>query len=228
MVRPMLFLHWRQIRSVLALFAVASFALPLILVQGLGTPPGSDGIGVEAYRMVGAAQLWLGLFPALALAIGVTLGLSSWNWDHQLGHVYALSLPLSRWEYVVNKLVAGALLALVPAVGLWVGAHVASASVALPEGLRAYPNELAMRFLLAIIVSYACLFAMAAGTIRTTLWIWGGVLALVVLAVVANDVLADYFVVLERANIVETLMDWMVSAPGPFEVFTGSWSLIDV
>ena len=228
MVRSMLFLHWRQIRAVLALFAVAAFALPLASVQGLGTPPGLDVVGVEAYRMVGATQLWLAIFPALALAIGVTLGLSSWNWDHQLGHVYALSLPVSRWEYVANKLAAGALLALVPVGGMWLGAQLAAASISLPEGLNAYPTELAIRFLFAIIVSYALLFAMAAGTIRTTLWITGTALALLVLGLVANDVLASYFDVFERTNVVETVMDWIVGAGGPFEVFTGSWALIDV
>jgi hypothetical protein len=228
MVRSMLFLHWRQIRAVLALFAVAAFALPLIAVQGLGVPAGSESATLEAYRLVGASQLWLALFPSLALAIGATLGLSSWNWDHQLGHVYALSLPLSRWEYVVNKLAAGALLALVPVAGMWIGAHVAAASISLPAGLNAYPNELAIRFFFAIIVSYALLFAMAAGTIRTTLWITGTALTLLVLGLVANDVLVSSFPVLERVNVVEAVMDWMVGAGGPFEVFTGSWALIDV
>jgi hypothetical protein len=228
MYQPMLFLHWKQIRMVLPLFIVASFALPLMAVEGLGTPPGMDAASLEAYRFVGAFQTWLPLFPILAGAIGSTLALSAWNWDHQLQHVYALSLPMTRWEYTIQKMLAGVTLALLPAVGMWVGAQLAAASIDLPEGLHAYPNELALRFFFAELLSYALLFAMAAGTIKTTLWVAGAALGFILFGSIANDLLGNYIDLFSRVNIVQEVFDWLIQAPGPFEVFSGSWSLIDV
>jgi hypothetical protein len=228
MYKSMLFLHWKQIRHALALAVVGSFALPLMMVNGLGTPPGMDSMSLEAYRIVGAMENRLGFFPLLALGIGVTLALSAWNWDHQLNHVYALSLPMTRWEYTLQKMLAGATLAVLPAAGLWLGAHLAVMSIDLPEGLNAYPNQLAVRFLFATLLAYAGLFSMAAGTTKTTLKICAVVLGFVFLGSMANDYLAVYYPYFERVHVVESVFEWMMYAQGPFEVFTGNWSLIDV
>lgn len=228
MYKSMLFLHWKQIRHTLAFLVVASFALPLMAVRGLGTVPGMDATGLEAYRFVADFQGWLVFFPLLAAGVGITLALSAWNWDHQLHHVYALSLPITRWEYALHKMLAGATLAVVPVVGLWLGSHLAVASIDLPEGLNAYPDELAVRFFFAILLAYAGFFAAAAGTVRTTLWVVGAVLAFIVFGSIANDLLAQHFVFFNRFHVVETVAEWMAYAPGPLEVFTGSWSLIDV
>lgn len=228
MYKSMLFLHWKQIRHVLALAVIVSFSLPLLTVQGLGTAPGMDRASLDAYRFLATYQDWAGFFPLLALVIGVTMALSAWNWDHQLKHVYALSLPLSRWEYTLQKLLAGMTLCMLPAVGLWLGAVAATLSIELPTGLHAYPNELAVRYLFAMLLSYAVLFAMAAGTVRTTLGVTGAVLAFFVVGTLANDLLAGYVVYFQETEVVQNVFEWIMSGPGPFAVFTGNWSLIDV
>lgn len=228
MYQPMLFLHWKQIRIALIPFVLASFGLPLLVVGGLGAPADTSGATLEAYEVLLSMQPWLVFFPVLAAAIGSVLALSAWNWDHKLDHVYALSLPLTRREYALLKMGAGGVLALLPAAALWAGAHVAAASITLPEGLHAYPNQLAVRFLLAIFLSYAVLFAMAAGTVRTTLWIISALVAFVVVGTVANDVFAVFFDFFESTNVVLRVLWWLGRAPGPFAVFTGSWALIDV
>jgi hypothetical protein len=224
----MLFLHWKQVRHALVLLVMASFGLPLLTVGGLGTPPGMESTSLEAYRFLDGFQDWLPFFPSLAIGIGMTLALSAWNWDHRLDHVYALSVPMTRWEYTLQKLLAGLTLALVPAAGMWLGALLAAASVTLPEGLNAYPTELAVRFFFAILLSYAMLFALAAGTVRTTLTVFGVVFCFVFFGSIVNDLLAPRIEFFTRVNVVETAFDWFMSAPGPFEVFNGSWSLIDV
>lgn len=228
MYQPMLFIHWKQVQWVLLPFMLAAFGLPLLAVQGLGTPEGMESVAIEAYRVVGASQMWLPLFPLLAAAIGITLALSSWNWDHQLKHVYALSLPLSRWQYAMLKMGAGVALAMLPAGAFLIGAHVASASVSLPEGLHAYPNHLALRFFVAILISYSVLFAMAAGTVKTTVWVVSSIIAFVIIGNVATNLLGNSFELFERFSAVEWVFEAVVTAPGPFEVFTGNWSLIDV
>lgn len=228
MYQPMLHLHWKQVRLALIPFMVASFGLPLLTVQGMGTVAGMDSSSLEAYRTLSESQFWLPFFPALAGAIGVTLGLSAWNWDHQLKHVYALSLPLRRMEYTMLKMGAGALLAVLPALAMWMGGHVAAASLSLPAELHAYPNELAFRFFLAVILSYSLLFAMAAGTMKTTLWICTAVLVFVVGGNIATGVLGEYYLFFAQTNVVEVVASWLMNAQGPFEVFTGNWTLIDV
>ena len=139
-----------------------------------------------------------------------------------------MSLPLARWEYAMLKMGAGVVLALIPATAMWLGAHLASASVALPEGLHAYPNQLGIRFFLAILMSYALLFAMAAGTTKTTVWIVSGVIAFFIVGDLLNGALAFYFPFFESFNMVEATANWLIRAGGPFEVFTGNWTLIDV
>jgi hypothetical protein len=228
MYQPMLFLHWKQVRFGLLPLILAAYALPLLAVQGLGAGLGMEGASLEAYRVVSTSSLWLPAFPLLATAIGVTLALSSWNWDHQLGHVYALSLPVSRMRYAVLKMGAGAVLALLPALAFWIGAHVAVASIALPPGLHAYPDQLTIRFLAATLVAYALLFAMAAGTVRTTVWLLIGVGATLVLSVVLSQWVFPRFGVLHDTNLVAWLIRVLSRTPGPFQVFTGNWTLIDV
>jgi len=226
MYQPMLFLHWKQIKVALVPFMIAAFGLPLVSVQGMGgiTTPG----GPAAYDYLVGAQLWVTAFPLLAGAIGITLALSAWNWDHQLNHVYALSLPVPRWRYATLKMGAGALLAALPAAAFWVGAHVAAASLTLPEGLHAYPNALALRFFLAELVCYAILFAMAAGTVRTTLVIVTTCLLLLFASGSLNGFLGREFELFQDVNVLQAFVDVLVGPHGPFEVFSGSWVLIDV
>jgi hypothetical protein len=224
----MLYLHWKQIRVALIPLVVASFGLPLVAVSGLGASPGMTETSLTTYAIFSLTHFWLPVFPALAVAIGFTLALSAWNWDHRLGHVYALSLPLTRMEYTLLKMGAGMALALLPATAMWLGAHAASAAVALPEGLHTYPNQLAFRFLLAIMVAYSALFAMASGTVKTTLWIVGGVSAFVVIGLMSSGIVAARFETLGGTDVVDAVMRWLTEGSGPMRVFTGNWSLIDV
>jgi len=221
MVQPMLLVHWKQARLLLIPFVVAAFGLPLLLVQGFGGGDTDASVSLEAYRLLAAYQIWLPYFPLMAGSIGAVIALTAWNWDHRYGHVYALSLPVARWEYAMLKMGAGAALVLLPAAALWIGAHLASSSVTLPEGLRAYPNHLAFRFFLASLVSYAVFFALAAGTIRTTVWIVS-----VALTALVGVALID--AAFQSNDLIYSLTGWILRARGPFAVFTGNWALIDV
>ncbi len=226
MYQPMLFLHWKQIKVALIPFTIAAFGLPLVSVQGMGSAATPSGLG--AYDYLVASGVWVTAFPMLAAAIGVTLALSAWNWDHQLGHVHALSLPVPRWRYAMLKMGAGAFLAVLPALAFWAGAHAAAASVTLAEGLHAYPNELTLRFFLAELVSYAIVFAMAAGTVRTTLAIVTACLVFLLVGGSLNGFLGREIEYFQDVNVVQAFVDMLVGPHGPFEVFSGSWTLIDV
>ncbi len=226
MYQPMLFVHWKQARMLLLPFMVAAFGLPLMVVQGFGADGGA--ISQDAYRILANYQVWLPYFPMLAASVGAVLALTAWNWDHHLGHVYALSLPVARWEYVMLKMGAGVVLALVPTAAMWVGAHLASGSVVIPEGLRAYPNQLAARFFLATLMSYALFFALGAGTIKTTVWIVSSVLFFFLGGGLIDTLLGAFDPTMRDVNVVASTVSWLARAGGPFAVFTGNWTLIDV
>lgn len=130
-------------------------------------------------------------------------------------------------KYVLWKMGAGTLLLLVPVTFLGVGTLVAVGSFDLAEGLHAYPLLFTQRFLMASLLVYGLLFAMASGTVRTTV---------IVMSVCLSTVLGGQLLTFYLSELIPAfdwqLADWLgrvlVEWPGPFEVFFGNWNLIDV
>lgn len=218
MFRVMLLSHWNWSKLLLMAAVVGAFTLPVLSVQEAGS---QDPSRWGQWELLSSMQNWSVWYAALAAGIGLIIGTSAWAGDHRGGHVYALSLPIERWRYVLLRFSVGAVLLMAPVVALWIGAIVASASIELPEGLRAYPTALAGRFLLASLLTYSVFFAISAGTAR----IAGYVLVVIGGIVVAQILLSTAGV---NANPLSGLMSWLTSWPGPFEVLTGRWMLIDV
>ncbi|MBR9990923.1 MAG: hypothetical protein KFH98_14270 [Gemmatimonadetes bacterium] len=177
--------------------------------------------------LIGALEGLSAIFPFLAAITGAAIALAAWNWDHRTNHVYALALPVPRSRYALMKLWAGALILLVPTLAIWIGAWLATAGVMIPDGLRAYPLAFTARFLLAALLIYATMFALAAGTIRTTLVIFIGSVLLLMVMGVGLPLLHDHLGV-DLITPLQTAWYTMLGWPGPFEVFGGSWLLIDV
>ncbi|MGD2070974.1 MAG: hypothetical protein PVI57_20060 [Gemmatimonadota bacterium] len=228
MARQMLTLHWKAAKWLLLPIVLAAFGLPVLAVRGLGGS--ASEYGYRALYLVQAGRTLLPLFPTLAAAVGGLLALTAWNWDHRGEHVYSLSLPVARWEWAVLKFGAGLVLLGVPAVAFLVGSLVATASVDLPAGLTAYPLAVSARFALAALVSYAVLFAMAAGTIRTTVIVLSAFLGGLFLGQLAVDFVASAYQVpwLQDTSVTEAVFQTLNTWPGPFQVFFGNWMLIDV
>ena len=230
MFQQLLFLHWKTVRFGLIPFILAVFGLPLLTVQGvISESVDPEASTVQAGRLLSQMFTWAPLFPLLATLVGVTVALSAWVSDHRGEHVYALTLPLARWRYVAMKMGGGALLLLIPFVVFWFGCLLATAMVEIPEGFRAYPTAVAFRFLLSSLILYSLLFALAAGTMRTALWVLGVFVALAVLGGTVPEFLAGtMFPALEGWSFLEWFVESALSWPGPFEVLTGSWMLVDV
>jgi hypothetical protein len=228
--KQMLYVNWKGSRLVLFPLVIASFGLPLLAVQGiLPTPEVASRFGYTATSLLNRLQIWLPVFPALAAATGGILALAVWNWDHRVEHVYPLSLPLPRWQYSLLKMGSGAILLMVPAFTFWMGSLLATASIPIPEGLNAYPTSLAIRFLFASAIAYTVMFTMAAGTMRTAII----VITAFVTFLVAGSMMSDFIVETVRPDLRGwSFLRWfsllLIKWPGPFEVFTGSWMLIDV
>lgn len=228
MFRQMLLLHWKAARSSILVFSLGAFALPLISIQGFGeVPVGRVGV-YEAAFLLESQQFWLPFYPILALLCGVIVGLTAWAWDHEANHVYALSLPLSRWEYALRKLGTASVIALVPVGALWLGSMVATLAVTVPAGLTAYPHLLTFRFVLATLLSTGIMFALMSGTKRTAGIVAGVFFGALFLGEIATDVLGNLIPALDHWSFGDVMIEALVNWPGPFEVFTGNWMLIDV
>ena len=231
MFLQILYTQWKSVRAGLIPLAIASFGLPLLAVQDLALPsdlPADEPIrALQAELIFESWQIWLPFFPVLAAIIGVVFAMNAWSADHSAGHIYALAMPLPRWKYVLWKMGAGTLLLLVPVAFLGVGSLVAVSSLDLAEGLHAYPLLFTQRFLMASVLAYAALFAMASGTTRT---------AVLVISVVLSVIFGGEFLTFYASEMLPSfdwhLFNWLgrvlVEWPGPFEVYFGNWNLIDV
>jgi hypothetical protein len=228
MLRQLVYLHWKAARWAVLLLVPVSFGLPLLVARIAAE--NAEGIepSFAAGSMIHGSQIWAPFFPLVAALAGVAFALTAWTWDHRGNHIYALSLPLPRWEYALLKFVAGTSLLAAPVLALFAGAVIGSALLDMPQGVRTYPVALGMRFLLATIIAYAMTFALAAGTVKTTMRILIALVLFLIGGALAGEIVQNIFG-LERAfspfRVFEAvLLRW----PGPFHVFGGSWMLIDV
>lgn len=218
MFRAILYTQWKWSRVAVLLTTVVAFTIPVLSVQAAGI---ADPTPWNAVDVLGTVQGWSAWYPFLALAIGLLGATTAWNQDHRGKHVHALTLPIPRWHYVLLRYGAGAVLLGASVFALWIGALVATSTATIPPGLESYPTALAFRFGLAVLVAFSLFFAISAGSTRTAAYVLfaiGGLLLIQLLLALANvDV-----------NVVSPIFDRLITWPGPFEIFTGRWMLIDV
>ncbi len=218
MFREILYTQWKWTGLGVGAAVVAAFALPILTVQAAGTP---DPTWVDARAILAEVGDWSKAYPLLALGVGLLVGTTAWANDHRVRHVYALTLPLPRWHYVLLRYGAGLVLLVGPLLALWLGALLASATATLPSGLATYPHAIALRFALATVLAFSVFFAVSSGTTRTAGIVLSAVGALVVLQVLLQ--LSG-----SGTMMISAIFDRLVTWPGPFEIFTGRWMLIDV
>ena len=218
MFREILRTQWKWARLLVLAACVAAFSLPIFAVQPLGYEVDGWTDGTAVLR---AMRSFSTMYALLAGAVGLAIGISAWSADHRGRHVYALSLPVSRSRFALMRLGAGALLVMLPAVSLWIGALTAVASVSVPPGLEAFPTSLAIRFLLASMLAYAIFFSIASGTARTAGWVLGVLTGVLLLGIFGGEWAFTRGI---TGQLEMLLLTW----PGVLEVFTGRWMLIDV
>ena len=218
MFRQLLYTQWKWSRLVLLLVVFTGFALPVLSVQGVHP---NDVGRFEVDNMLAGVQAWGLLYPILATSLALILALTTWGPDHRGRHVYALSLPIPRWHYALLRFGAGCTLLVIPVFTVWLGALVATSIATLPAGLAAYPTALALRFALAALVAYAAFFAISSGTNRT---------AGIILGIIGTVLLVQLILVVAEVpvNVISPIVLRLFVWPGPLEIFTGRWMLIDV
>jgi hypothetical protein len=219
MYAQMLKAQWRSSGIVAVVLAVLAFGAPLATVF-YGANLARQSTFTVASWLSAAAGIGATV-PVIALVAGVLLGMAVWSPDHLGGHVYALSLPLPRWRYVLLRFATGLPFLAAPVAALAAGAAIATASVSLPEGLHAYPVQLTIRFAAAALVCYALFFALSTATRRV---------ALVLLGLVGGFLLADVLLAAfaQQPVAVETAFRLLTTWPGPLAILMGRWALFDV
>ena len=218
MFKQILATQWRWVGWWSVGLALVAFSLPVASVQSFALQPESR---FEIGSLLGTMQGWGYLYPALAVLSALLIALASWSPDHQQRHVYALSLPVPRWHYVLLRYGAGAVLLLPVVAGVWIGALVASASISLPPGLHAYPSSVAWRFALTLLLFFSLIFALASGTKRTAGYLIGAWFGLFVLQGILTAAGTEVDLI---GDTLQTLLTW----PGPLVILATAWMLIDV
>ncbi|HUF26361.1 MAG TPA: hypothetical protein VMM18_05195 [Gemmatimonadaceae bacterium] len=218
MFRAILLTQWKWSRLAIVAAIVLAFTIPILSVQRFA---GSGAEWIEGRIVLQSMRAFAGWYALLASAVGLGMAVTAWSADHRGRHVYALSLPVPRWQFALMRFGAGALMLLLPALALWAGALLATSSVSIPAGMQAFPGSIAVRFLLGSLVIYSLFFAIASGTARTAGWVLGGLLVIVALVAFDSSIgLPD--------AITNDLLDFVLAWPRAIELFTGRWMLIDV
>jgi hypothetical protein len=219
MLKSLLLTQWKSSRIVIALAALLAFALPLgsVLYGGaLAVAPGWQVANwLNASRIVGAA------IPYVALGTGVILGMVTWAPDHAGRHVYALSLPVPRAQYVLMRYGSGLILLAAPVAALLASSLIATAAVNLPAGVHAYPFALTGRFALTLLLSYALFFAISIATRKAVLLTFG---------LIGGVLLSDLLLAMaeQEATVTVTIFEFLTRWPGPLALLLGRWALFDV
>lgn len=215
MFNAVLYTQWKWARLPLLVLTLASFALPVLSVRSQYDP------AIPAVALLSRIQSWGLVYPLLALCVGLLIALLVWMPDRNGRHIYALSMPVPRWRFVLLRFGAGVVLVLIPVALLGVGALIATAATRMPPGVNAYPGAITLRFLLATLVAFSLAFAVAAGTSRLTRI----VLSLLCLVIAVEIALSLAGVT--GVDPVLRLLEWMASPTGPLDIFAGRWMLLD-
>lgn len=216
MFKAMLRMQWKGSWHWVLTFAVAAVALPVVSVHS-----GWRGNSANLPLFLTELQLWGFFYPALALLTAVALAISLWYSDRRGHHIYALLLPVSRSRYVWLRYLAG-LAMLAPIVAaLWLGSLIATATIDLPPGLRAFPHALTLKFALVLLLMFGFAFGAASAPRRAISFGFKllGVFIAVHLAVLMLK---------PGTNLLWTAVTTLATAPGPFAPLGGRWMLIDV
>lgn len=213
-----LFVQWKWNRDFLAFFTAIAFVAPLVILR-IAVPE----LGLTTAReLVSVGGVVGGTVVVLAVLAGATVAWQGYGVDDRAGHIYALSLPVTRGRLLAHRAGSAALMLGLPAFGVWIGGTLAAGQLALPSMLHTYAGTLAIRAVLASWLAHACVFALRYAAGRR---------AKPVLAVLVVGVMVLGFAMIAAPisrGFITRAGDFLISSPGPFGVLFGRWTLIDV
>ena len=209
--------QWRWTRAIVFGIAALALVFPTLaryLLRSTGTVDPLAQI-LDGYNALGPLLGFLALLGPFVLAA------LPWTIDNETRHVYPLALPVEWSWWVGTRFVIGAITLLVPTIALYIGAVATVSVIELPQLLRAYHGALALRFLLASLLSYSASFALQylAGRRATH------VAVSILVGIMGLGLVAMLF---GQSDLVERAGEWIFVWPGPLALFVDPWTLIDV
>src|SRR5688500_5492779 len=117
MLGQTLYVQWKWNRDFLAFYTMVAFAAPLIIFWvslpylGLTSPRELVNVG----GVVGATT------AVIAVLAGLTVAWQGYGVDDRAGHIYALSLPVTRVRALSLRAATAVLMLALPALGVWIG-----------------------------------------------------------------------------------------------------------
>lgn len=213
-----LYLQWKWNRDFLAFYTALGFAAPLVVLW-IVTPHFAFAPTRELVMIGGVIG---GASGVIAVLAGITVAWQGYGIDDRLGHIYALSLPVTRSRALALRAMGAAVTLALPATGIFVGGIVAARQLTVPATLDTYAGSLALRALLASWLAHSCIFALRYSAGRRAKTLLGFVVVLVIALGLAAALVPSSQQVMAR------LGDVLTSYPGPFGILFGRWTLIDV
>ncbi|MHB8838955.1 MAG: hypothetical protein ACYC7F_08395 [Gemmatimonadaceae bacterium] len=220
MFRAVFYTQWKWARPVILLAVLVAGYIPVEAMRAMPyKAAGTYHIPSLYYGIVGASSF----YQLLALAVAVVVAISAWQADGQRQHVYALSLPVPRWQFVLLRFGAGAALLGIVAAAVGVFGGIATAIAPLPPMLHAYPVGLAFRFWLGSLVPFALIFALLSSNPKRV-----RLLVAAVATIVVVDMMLAAMGLTEKPVVVGWFFDAVYSGQGPLAAFLSKWMLVDV
>lgn len=216
MLRAILMTHWKWSRGTFVFLGVALVAMPLWAV---GLMEGTGITEMEIREILARMEFTGFMYGMLAFVAGTAAAGTSWNADSTSQYVYAMTLPVPRWHFVMLRFAGGAAMLAMATIAQWIGALAATSIATIPPTLHAYPSGLALRFLLASLVAYALAFATLVRGKGPVFWLLGAMACATAIALVLSG---------ENIEAVRPFVNLFLGSGGIFGVFRGSWMLIDV
>ncbi|MBX9929578.1 MAG: hypothetical protein K2X99_11790 [Gemmatimonadaceae bacterium] len=213
--------HWIWLRTALAVCSIGLIVTPTLIarIDGVFYSPQMAPWAVSYVRVGeaigGAIAVW-------SILTGLIVALTGYAITEAQSAVYTLSLPIDRRTSLLHRAGSGLLWLFVPALGVFVGAHVALLGVVLPDHIEAYPFALTLRAFLLMSYTFAITFALryAAGRRAPQVFL----LALFLFGAIGffSATPTDAGAAVQRA------LAWLVEPAGPLGIVTSRWTLIDV
>ena len=215
-----LYVQWKWNRDFLAFYTAVAFAAPLADHRWISLPI----LGFTSARELVLVGGVVGVTTAvIAVMAGLTVAWQGYGLDDRVGHIYTLSLPITRSRALAHPCrdrrrssshcrhsARGS------------GRRSPPDRCDLPPTLHSYAGSLASRALLAAWLAHACMFALryAAGR-RAKVVVFA-------LAITFGTLGFSTVAVPSARDAIMRTGDFLISNPGPFGVFFGRWTLIDV
>ena len=220
MFRAVLSTQWKWTRPAILLAVLVAGYIPVAALRAMPYKTEDSYYIPALYRDIAAASTY---YQWLALFVAVIVAISAWQADGHRQHVYALSLPVPRWQFVLLRFGAGAALlgVVATAVGLFGG--IAAAIAPLPPMLHAYPVGLAVRFWLGTLIPFGLIFALLVSSPKRVRLVVAGVVTIIVV-----DWALAAMGMIEKPVVLGTIFDAMYSGRGPLSAFLSKWMLVDV